>query len=72
MRNFEDPFETRQRSFISAFSICMTVPFRFHHTSTRFQNIRKFKKFPELVRKIRTSAEHGKTSLIFPNCANPV
>ena len=26
MRNFQDIFETRNRSFISAFSICMTVP----------------------------------------------
>ena len=26
MRNFQDTFETRKRSFISASSICMTVP----------------------------------------------
>ena len=26
MRNFQDTFETRKRSFISAFSICTTVP----------------------------------------------
>ena len=26
MRNFQDPFETRKRSFTSAFSIYMTVP----------------------------------------------
>ena len=26
MRNFQDTFETRKRSFISAFSICMAVP----------------------------------------------
>ena len=26
MQNFQNPFETRKRSFISAFSICMTVP----------------------------------------------
>ena len=25
MRNFQDTFETRKQSFISAFSICMTV-----------------------------------------------
>ena len=25
MRNFQDTFETRKRSFISGFSICMTV-----------------------------------------------
>ena len=28
MRNFQDTFETRKRLFISAFSICMTVPLR--------------------------------------------
>ena len=26
MQNFQDTFETRKRSFISGFSICMTVP----------------------------------------------
>ena len=26
MPNFQDTFETRKRSFISDFSICMTVP----------------------------------------------
>ena len=26
MRNFQDTFETLKQSFISAFSICMTVP----------------------------------------------
>ena len=26
MRNFQDKLETRKRSFISTFSICMTVP----------------------------------------------
>ena len=28
MQNFQDTFETRKRSFICAFSICMTVPLR--------------------------------------------
>ena len=28
MQNFQDILETRQRSFISAFSICMTVPLK--------------------------------------------
>ena len=26
MRNFQNTFETRNRSFISAFLICMTIP----------------------------------------------
>ena len=34
MRSFKDTFETRKRSFISAFSICMTVPLR--HFSSVF------------------------------------
>ena len=29
MRNFQHTFETRKRSFISAFSTCMTVPLKF-------------------------------------------
>ena len=29
MRNFQGTFETPKQSFISAFSICMTVPLRF-------------------------------------------
>ena len=28
MRNFQDTFETRKRSFINVFSICMTVPLK--------------------------------------------
>ena len=28
MQNFQDTFETRKQSFISAFSICMTVPIK--------------------------------------------
>ena len=31
MRNFQDTFEIRKRSFISAFSICMTVPLGRHN-----------------------------------------
>ena len=29
MRNFQDTFETRKRSFISAFSIYITVPLKY-------------------------------------------
>ena len=28
MRNFQDTFKTRKRSFVSAFSICMTPPLK--------------------------------------------
>ena len=41
MRNFEDNFETRKRSFISAFSICMTVPLN----KILFLNLRDLGKF---------------------------
>ena len=33
MQNFQEIFETRQQSFVSAFSICMTVPLRSHFLS---------------------------------------
>ena len=31
MRNFQDTFEKRKRSCVSAFSICMTVPLMFYN-----------------------------------------
>ena len=31
MRNFQDTFKTFKRSFISAFSVCMTVPLKYHN-----------------------------------------
>ena len=33
MRNFQDTFETRKRSFISVFSICMALPLRWTKTA---------------------------------------
>ena len=33
MQNFQDTFETRKRSFISAFSICMTAPLNLSENS---------------------------------------
>ena len=43
MRNFQDTFETRKRSFISAFSICMTVPLivmiATHHFQVNLQKL---------------------------------
>ena len=41
MRNIQDTFKTRKRSFISAFLICMTVPLTtfhkvFHHDIAMF------------------------------------
>ena len=35
MRNFQDTFKARKRSFISAFSICMTVPLIIPYISYR-------------------------------------
>ena len=34
MRNFQDIFETSKQSFISAFSICMTLPLNALHETT--------------------------------------
>ena len=39
MRNFQDTFETRKRLFISAFSICMTVPLRKTQAPTKSVNM---------------------------------
>ena len=39
MQNFQDTFETRKRSFISVFSICMTVPLSFYGTPFSFLQI---------------------------------
>ena len=53
MRIFQDIFETRKRSFISAFSICMTVPLSKDHdqeTSKNFWHYRK--KFIEIPSRI--------------------
>ena len=43
MRNFQDTFDTRKWSFISAFSICMTVPlngkYEFHYVIKELDQI---------------------------------
>ena len=36
MRNFQDTFETRERSFVSAFSICMPEPLIFKQENIIF------------------------------------
>ena len=58
MRNFQDTFETRKRSFISTFSICMTVPL-----SKKKHDIRKVRDF------IRSNSEkrdiENKQNLLF-------
>ena len=43
MPNFQDTFETRKRSFISAFSICMTVPLRDDHYQQYSQSLSTYK-----------------------------
>ena len=44
MRNFQDTFETNKRSFISAFSFCMTVPLMYKDVGPII--LRKFIKLP--------------------------
>ena len=54
MRNFQDTFETRKRSFISAFSICMTVPIK-HVKLIIFENYNECKtKHLFLIKKVVT------------------
>ena len=36
IRNFQDTFQTRKQSFISALSICMTVPSRYLNCCPEF------------------------------------
>ena len=43
MRIFQDPFETRKRSFVSTFSICITVPLtEFFGNIYRHEDLRTF------------------------------
>ena len=42
MRNFQDTFETRKRSFISAFSICMAVPLNLENNFCLSENRLQF------------------------------
>ena len=51
MQNFQDTFETPKRSFISAFSICMTVPLIDFRNCVVVENGTKFGKF--LLRQIK-------------------
>ena len=40
MRNFKDTFKTRKRSFISAFSVCMTAPLNYFIYSLSLDQMR--------------------------------
>ena len=53
MRNFKDTFKTRKRSFISAFSICMTVPLNISEKDYVFINdkVNRYRKLKEGIRK---------------------
>ena len=61
MRNFQDTFETRKRSFISVFSICMTAPLRVSSVS--------LSKFAENFSRIWT--EYGEIQSISPYRISP-
>ena len=41
MRNFQDTFKTRKQSFISAFSICMTIPSKATNTDVMYIDLDK-------------------------------
>ena len=53
MQNFQDSFETRKQSFISACSICMTVPLR---DSVSLETFKHKIKEPAKLRTLRTLA----------------
>ena len=54
MQNFQDTFEPRKRSFISAFSICMTVPLK-GNSNNKGKKIRlkrfQWLRFPKTVKR---------------------
>ena len=58
MQNFQDTFETRKGSFISAFSICMTVPLKSNlsNSEPKLVNYRDYKKFS--FEKFKTSLDN--------------
>ena len=61
MRNFQDTFETRKRSFISAFSICMTVPIK-HVKLIIFENYNECKtNHLFLIKKVVTRSDKNAT-----------
>ena len=45
MQKFQDTFETRKQSFISAFSICVTVPLSISVSRTEINIWSKFYKY---------------------------
>ena len=55
MRNFQDTFETCKRSFIIAFSICMTVPLTNLIFRLRFVTVPHFSL--KIFNKLKTSLE---------------
>ena len=51
MENFQDTFETPKRSFISAFSVCMTVPEKLeNYEFSRFLLCRQLYRFEDTKR----------------------
>ena len=51
MENFQDTFETPKRSFISAFSVCMTVPEKLeNYEFSRFLLCRQLYRFKDTKR----------------------
>ena len=53
MRNFHDNFKTPKRSFISAFSICMTVPLTYKFAGEQ-ENIQNTLHTEEIISEINT------------------
>ena len=66
MRNFQDTFETRNRSVISAFSVCMTVPLKKGRDMEHFSTIAvtHFHRLKVCPSRATTSCSPGKKSSI--------
>ena len=64
MRNFQDTFKTRKRSFISTFSICKAVPLRplYHNKNTVFNQWYHYKALHGLLLASNYKIHAGKLS----------
>ena len=66
MPNFQDIFETHKRSFISAFSICMTVPLSLQVSLYKHNHIIQFSKCCSWL-PLKTTFRNSRSQMFFKN-----
>ena len=66
MPNFQDIFETHKRSFISAFSICMTVPLSLQVSLYKHNHIIQFSKCCSWL-PLKTTSRNSRSQMFFKN-----